>query len=942
MKRHGWKTVLSFVLLAILLSGMTAPVRATESVPLDRRARVSDDTLRVLIPIPNNAGYVSVSEDGTVSGYYVDYLTAISKYTHWRYEYIIAESNEALLAHIEAMDYDLIAGVVYLPEYDENYFNYPIHTIGAKNYIVAAEKDHPTLINDDLQTLLGTNALVSSTDHELEDRFKNYCYSNGLGYVDDAAADSKRINFIHTDGQKRVEELAAHKGDIILTSDAFALAHNLAAVAVFGMDPIYIAAPDNSTSHLSRLDAAIEALEEADPALESRLYQQYFAANNERILTFTAEETAFLQSAPHFTVAGLKNGAPFCYEHQGESKGIIIEVLRQIEAQTGDALQFEIKLYDSFRELETAASQGAYQIAPSILEAGTASALHTATRSTAFYTDQFEIYRNQSTDRFPDDAIIAVPSKLLPENEVVSTLFPNSQIIYRNTPEACLDAVNSGMADFTVLLSETAAYYLASSAKTQVSLYQTLDWDGTFSLVYEPGTDTRAITIINKCIRDLNQSALSEYLLTALTEESHPQTLQEFMAAHWPKVISILVVMILLLILTLLLIQKNRLLKKANHATGNFLAQISHDIRTPMNIIIHMTQFARENDNPPQTIHCLDKIEQNSSFLLGLVNDVLDLSKVESGKIELHYEPYSFAEFQSYLASIVQPLCEQKNLSFTCSCNTDCSFAVMLDRLRINQVFFNLVSNAVKFTPAGGHIEVDIQMIPIGNHKVALTTIIRDNGIGMSAEFQKHLFEPFAQENRLKHATTPGTGLGLAIVKQMVDLMNCTITVASAPDCGTTFTLSGEFERAALPVPSADAGLPAPKTNIQGARILVCEDHEMNREIIGRLLQKQDCSVTMAENGLRGVALFAASAPFTYQAILMDIQMPKLDGLSATAQIRQLDRPDAKTVPIIAMTANAYAEDVAASFAAGMNAHLSKPIEPQKLYETLTQQIQPQ
>lgn len=941
MKRHGWKPVLSFVLLAILLTGMTAPVRARESVPLDRRARVSVDTLRVLIPIPNSAGYVSVSEDGTVSGYYVDYLTEISKYTHWRYEYIIAESNEALLAHMEAMDYDLIAGVVYLPEYDEEYFNYPIHTIGAKKYIVAAEKGHPTLVNDDLQTLLGTNALVSSADHELENRFKNYCYSNGLGYVDDATADSKHINFIHTNGQKRVEELAAGKGDIILISDAFALAHDLAAIAVFGMDPIYIAAPDKSTAHLTRLDAAIEALKVADPTLESRLYQQYFAASNERILTFTQDETEFLQSAPHFTVAGLKTGAPFCYEHQGEPKGILVETLRQIEAQTDGALQFDIKLYDSFRELEAAASKGEYQIAPSTLETNAASALHAGTRSSALYTDHFEIYKNIATDRSPDDATIAVSSKLLPENGVVSELFPNSQIIYPNTPAACLDAVNCGMADFTVLLSETAAYYLAASANPQVALYQALDWDGTFSLVYEPSTDARAITIINKCMRDLDQSALSEYLLTALTAESHPQTLQEFMAAHWPQVIAILGVIILLLLLTLLLIQKNRLLKKANHATGNFLAQISHDIRTPMNIIIHMTQFARENDNPPETMHCLDKIEQTSSFLLGLVNDVLDLSKVESGKIELHYEPYSLVEFQSYLASVVQPLCEQKNLNFTCSYDTDCSFAVMLDRLRVNQIFFNLLANAVKFTPAGGHIAVDIQTTPLDAHKIALTTTIRDDGIGMSAEFQTRLFEPFAQENRSQDASTPGTGLGLAIVKQMTDLMNCTITVKSEPESGTTFTLSGEFKRAALPVPSAEAGLPAPKADLRGVRILVCEDHQMNREIISRLLQKKDCSVTMAEDGQQGVELFAASAPFAYQAILMDIQMPRLDGLAATAHIRQLDRPDAKTVPIIAMTANAYAEDVSASLAAGMNAHLSKPIEPQKLYETLTQHIQP-
>jgi PAS domain S-box-containing protein len=377
----------------------------------------------------------------------------------------------------------------------------------------------------------------------------------------------------------------------------------------------------------------------------------------------------------------------------------------------------------------------------------------------------------------------------------------------------------------------------------------------------------------------------------------------------------------------------------SSEAKSDFLSRMSHDIRTPLNGIIGMTYLAKAEANPPTTQDCLNKIDTSSQFLLGLINDILDMSRVERNKIVLKPEPYSIAEYNSYLNSVIVPLVNGKGQHFVLNeTATDQIHLPLADKLRTNQIFFNLLSNAVKYTPEGGTISYQVTSVydPKANQMV-VDHVISDNGIGISEAFQKVLFQPFTQERRNDNSETRGSGLGLSIVKLLVDLMKGTIECRSTPGVGTTFHVHLQFP--AVQVQADAAAAPAVAlpdfSSLQGKHVLLCEDHPLNQEIAKRLLEKEGALVQIAANGKIGVEDFSRTSIGYFDAILMDIRMPVLNGYEASDAIRALPRPDAKRVPIIAMTADAFPEDIAKCFAHGMNAHLAKPITPSALYEAL-------
>src|SRR5574344_1586989 len=377
----------------------------------------------------------------------------------------------------------------------------------------------------------------------------------------------------------------------------------------------------------------------------------------------------------------------------------------------------------------------------------------------------------------------------------------------------------------------------------------------------------------------------------------------------------------------------------ANEAKSEFLSRISHDMRTPLNVVIGMAHIASEEKNSERTKDCLEKIDASSHFLLGLINDVLDMAKAERGKIELHVEPYQVEEFYGYIDAVVRPLCVQKKLNLVFDPQLVKEYIPLMDKLRSNQILFNLLSNAVKFTPEGGTVTVGLREKLIADKKMRMKIMVSDTGCGMSESFQKKLFEPFTQEQRDDVSLTRGTGLGLSIVKQMTDLMHGTIQVDSKVGKGTTFTISGVID--CIPVESFKEKVKEKKDYevLSGKRVLLCEDHPLNQEIARELLEKKGMIVEIADNGEQGVEKFEKSSAGTYNVILMDIRMPVLHGYGATKKIRALSHPEAKTIPIIAMTADVFADDVQRCLAAGMNNHIGKPIEPDAMYGVLVDAV---
>ena len=376
---------------------------------------------------------------------------------------------------------------------------------------------------------------------------------------------------------------------------------------------------------------------------------------------------------------------------------------------------------------------------------------------------------------------------------------------------------------------------------------------------------------------------------------------------------------------------------KANLAKREFLFNMSHDIRTPMNAIIGFTALAQTHiDDRGQVEDYLKKISVSSQHLLSLINDVLDMSRIESGKVTLEAKPVHLPELVHELRDIIQAVVSKKDLSLTLDTVGVENEDVIADPLRLEQILINVLANAVKFTPDGGQISLWIvqkDTAPAGYADFEFH--IKDNGIGMSEEFQKHIFEQFARERTSTVSKIQGTGLGMAITKSLVDMMGGRITVKSGQGKGSEFTISLRF-----PIGEAKTGQtpPAAKASaFTGKKLLVVEDNELNLEIASTLLKEAGFEVDTAENGKIAVEKVEAASADRYDLILMDIQMPEMDGYEATRRIRAL--PDAKkaALPIVAMTANAFEDDRKNALHAGMNGHIAKPLDIQKLFQVLSE-----
>ncbi|MEG1727420.1 MAG: ATP-binding protein [Acidaminococcaceae bacterium] len=379
------------------------------------------------------------------------------------------------------------------------------------------------------------------------------------------------------------------------------------------------------------------------------------------------------------------------------------------------------------------------------------------------------------------------------------------------------------------------------------------------------------------------------------------------------------------------------LAQQANQAKSKFLASMSHDIRTPMNAIIGMCSLAQADEHNEQQVHeSLQIIAQSSKLLLAMITDILDMNRIESGKLVLTNESFSVAEQLQLAMGRARALASKKRqqIELALEITHDCCSG---DIVRIHRVIDNILANAVKFTPEGGKITYRITESALENKKLGLYRFeITDTGIGMTVEQQQYIFEPFYRVENAMTAQAEGAGLGLSIVKSIVDYMGGIIAVHSTPGVGTTFTieLPLRLEQDGLVLPTNTQHLGA-ALSLAGKHILLCEDHPVNQLVAKRILEKAGMNVTVASNGQVGYELFAQSQPQEFDCVLMDIQMPLLNGYEATRAIRTCGHPQATTIPIIAMTANAFAEDIQKSAVAGMDKHLSKPIEPQQLYAIL-------
>ena len=858
----------------------------------------------------------SYGEHKQGAGY--EYLQKISYITGWKYEYVYGSFKECLDMLADGK-IDILGSVSYTPERAES-IDFSTYAEGTEKYWIYTREDHTDLTDGDLKQMNGCRIGVADGSYQ-KDLLEKWLDSNQI-----------HAEVVACKGyDEMIEKLDADELDALVVP-ALSVNSDFIAIANIGAGDCYFGVSKSRPDLLKELNSALEEINNTETDYSSKLYARYegkavinYALNKEEKQWLDAHENTI-------RVGYLKDNLPFCGEENGKLTGILGTVLDTVQKK----YEITIKAVpcSTGEQMNEALQSGEIDIAGPIIQD-----LYTQEQFQVILTDEIfditpvVIYKGNEY-RSSLSTIAATDTSLYSEL-MVSFLFPDAEIKQYDTQEECLEAVANGKAGATVipsskinLLNEspmTKSLSFAEMAKRQeLALFTTRE-------------NRRAATIINKAIEQ-SSNVLNGVVLAQNSVSEKKMTLQDVFAEYGGLAVGVsfvIIFVLLLLVYSLSVSRKKQMeaLKEAqdanaaNIAKTTFLNHMSHDIRTPMNAIVGFTDIAMKRKPDKEVENCLKKIRQSSEYLMTLINDVLDISRIESGKLEYKPVPADLRDIINTVSSIARGYMENRDLNFCVSREELKTPYVMADELRIREVLLNIISNAVKFTKDGGTISFVAENCP-GNdeHHVIVRYRISDTGIGMSEEFQSRIFDEFTQENDGARTSYKGTGLGMAIAKKYVDLMGGKIEVSSRQGVGSTFTVEIPLRIAEQILTEKEEKL-RKDMDLHGLHVLLAEDNDLNAEIAVSLLEEQGMIVTRAADGKSALLQFCNTAPGTFDLILMDIMMPEMNGYETTKAIRNLsNRPDGKEIPIIAMTANAFAEDVQAALDAGMDDHVAKPM----------------
>ena len=848
-----------------------------------------------------------------------EYLQKISYITGWKYEYVYGSFKECLDMLADG-EIDLLGSVSYTPERAES-IDYSTYAEGTERYWIYTREEHANLADGDLKQMNGCR--IGATDGSYQkELLEKWLDSNQI----------QAEVVICKDYDEMIEKLDADELDALVVP-ALSVNSDFIAIANIGAGDCYFGVSKSRPDLLEELNSALEEINNTETDYSSKLYARY---EGKAVINYALnkEEKQWLDAHENTICVGyLKDNLPFCGEENGKLTGILGTVLDTVQEKY--KITIKVVPCSTGEQMNEALQSGEIDIAGPIIQD-----LYTQEQFQVILTDEIfditpvVIYKGNEY-RSSLSTIAATDTSLYSEL-MVSFLFPDAEIKQYDTQEECLEAVANGKAGATVipsskinLLNEspmTKSLSFAEMAKRQeLALFTTRE-------------NRRAATIINKAIEQ-SSNVLNGVVLAQNSVSEKKMTLQDVLAeyAGLEIVVSLVIIFVLLLLVYSLSVSRKKQMEAlkeaqnanaANIAKTTFLNHMSHDIRTPMNAIVGFTDIAMKRKPDKEVENCLKKIRQSSEYLMTLINDVLDISRIESGKLEYKPVPVDLRDIINTVSSIARGYMENRDLNFCVSREELKTPYVMADELRIREVLLNIISNAVKFTKDGGAISFAAENCP-GNdeHHVIVRYRISDTGIGMSEEFQSRIFDEFTQENDGARSSYKGTGLGMAIAKKYVDLMGGKIEVSSRQGVGSTFTVEIPLRIAEQILTEKEEKL-RKDMDLHGLHVLLAEDNDLNAEIAVSLLEEQGMIVTRAADGKSALIQFCNTAPGTFDLILMDIMMPEMNGYETTKAIRNLsDRPDGKEIPIIAMTANAFAEDVQAALDAGMDDHVAKPMD---------------
>lgn len=704
-------------------------------------------------------------------------------------------------------------------------------------------------------------------------------------------------------------------------------------IAALDSENVYFAAKSTNTELMQELNQAFRQIELNSPFLRSELEEKYHVVDG-LYPALTRSEAEYVSTCPQVTV-GL--GA-FEYEQLSKvQQQAAIMLLDSLHNLTG--LDFVAMPAASVSQAYEQFKNGAYQMLLPMDNDLLWAKQHNAYLTNRYFTYEYQRIHKRNTTKLTSVAVL--------RDSYIAYYFRDQpvEVILCDSLQQALDLVKDDQVDAAYCPTFIGDYY-ATVAKFKDLIYTT-DYSvptSSYCIAISRSSDPQLTSILDKALRCIPRDEAEE-IFSMQTVVHTPTTGDLFYLYPFLSASVMLCMLALLIVLLVLFVSsrhsraQNKLLQAALSAKHDFLSRMSHNMRTPMNAVIGLTALAMdEKDNTPTTKKLLQQISSSGEFLLGLINDVLDMSVIESSDFKLHNAPYTYDEFINSLQALITPLAKEKNIRFSFT-SEKAHPPIFVDKVRYNQIFFNLLSNAFKYTPQGGRVDFTMEYKPLPNSRLQFDYYVKDSGIGMSSEFQARLFESFSQESAAYTSELQGLGLGLSIAKSITDLMGGRINVQSEKGMGSTFHV--QLNLLATNTGASPAQLDKEPINIlHGKRVLLVEDNALNAMVASKLLEKVGIEVLHAENGSIGLDTFAGSPIGYFDAILMDIRMPVMDGLAAAREIRAMARADARIVPILAMTANAFDTDVKQTLEAGMNSHLAKPVDTTQLYSALAKAIQ--
>ena len=867
---------------------------------------------------------------GRRSGYGYDYQRRIASYTGWTYEYVDGSWSH-LIEMLERGEIDILSDVTPTPEREKKMFFSKL-PMGKEDYYIVVSKHHPTIKVGQIKTLNGAKIAVNANSTNVP-LLEQWLKENNI----EATIIEKSLM-----SEDDISLLESENVDALVLIDAYGFLDNerFAMIAHIGNSQYHFAINRKRNDLKRELDNAIDQISSHSPFFANQLHEKYFLRSDMAFL-FSCEEEEWINSHDTIIIGYRDNYMPFCGTDNdtGKPVGLLSDFVNKITSPA-DGIRVKAVPYPSALDAHAALADGEIDIAfPSSIAPYTGEVEGFCLSDPFVTSGEIAIVRNDFVFNSNQPLRVAVNANNPDYLAAVAERYSHWKVVEFEDSYTCMRNISKGRAD--VMLVSNYRLGVLANDMDRLGL-KAVATGHTISLAFAVCQGNPLLySIVCRLSRFMTENEIHN-AMSYYSNEAYTDSFANFIRTNSYGLLLMMFGIICIFAVLLWHTRREHIrADNASKAKSRFLFNISHDIRTPMNAIIGYTELLLNNVenhkiDQNRKKNYLNKIFTSSKMLLGLINNVLEMSSIESGKVTLDEKPHDPRKLMSHIVPLYDGMMRKKgiNFSYTSEIHTK---TVYCDMIKLSEIFLNLVSNAYKYTPSGGNVKIHTAEVECSKSGyTCFRTTVSDTGLGMSPEYLPKLFDEFSRENTSTESRISGTGLGMSIVKRLVDMMGGTIVVTSQLGKGTTFVVTIPHRVAPDDLLTDDVDDEnADSISFRGVRLLMAEDNELNAEIAIEILSAQGFEIERVENGQSCVERLCEKEAGYYDLILMDIQMPVMNGYEATRTIRSLNDKDKADIPIVAMTANAFEEDKKQAFQSGMNAHVAKPIDVPTLLKTI-------